>query len=245
MEFLRLWAVERPPRPPLDGIEFVGLAGSKLPDAAARALDHETNARVRQRYGMTEAMTSARQTRHGHEPLQSVGRPTPGVRVWIRQQANGAAGEIMVVGPNVSLGYWGEPPRRRSEPLATGDAGHIDPAGNLFIHGRIREVITVAGRKVAPWVVAGALQEHASVQECVVFGTDDALRGSRVAAAIVTTADVDRRALGAHCRGRLEAYEVPHIWVFVPEIPLATNGKPDVEALRRVAASRKTKRKLS
>ena len=176
-------------------------------------------------------------------PLRSVGQPPPGVRVWLRDSADGGASEIMVAGPNVSLGYWGETSRDASAPFATGDAGHIASTGNLYVHGRIREVIDVAGRKVAPWIVAEAVAQHPSVTECAVFGADDAIRGRRVAAAVVGSALIDHPALRAHCRARLEPHEVPRDWVFLDEIPLSSGGKPDLAALQRATSKAKTARK--
>ena len=189
-------------------------------------------------YGLTETHGSGTWTATtGGDPLESCGRVTPVAELTFRPDSEAGEGEILISGPSVSPGYWGQEPRSRSAPLATGDLGNFDAEGHLYVTGRVRDVVTIAGRRVSPEHVAQVLARHPRVADAIASGVLDPLWGERVAAAVVASARLDRRDLNTHCRTQLKPYEIPRKWAFIDEIPLASSGKPDLSVLRRLVTS--------
>jgi len=196
-----------------------------------------------ERYGLTETgiVTS--------NPIDaprggSVGRPLPGVRVAIRTEHGyldttaaraGERGEICVAGPNVMRGY-GNDPEATTAALHdgyfhTGDLGHCDEDGYLWIDGRIKELIIVGGSNVVPGEVERALAGVQGVAELAVAGVPDDDLGEIVTAYVVAAGDGDadalERSLGAAAEAGLAPYKRPRRYVFVPELPRNAMGKID------------------
>ncbi len=232
--FLRLWAVRRSPRTSLEGFKGILAYAGFVPSGIREEVERAAEIPLISAYSMTEAPWCAFQHATDGEPSDSAGRPTSGVEIEVRDPDAEGSGEIVIRGPNVSPGYLGEAPRSRDGWFVTGDIGRFDAGGHLFIHGRTREVIDVAGRKVAPHVVEAVIGRFAGVDDVSVFGIDDAVRGARVAAAVVSETPVDRTELESFCREHLESHEVPRKWVFVDELPQTASGKPDRTALMQL-----------
>jgi len=174
---------------------------------------------VLQTYGMTQT-SSQIATLSAAEAVQSsgsAGRPLLGVELSISGQ-----GEILVRGPMVSSGAldpadgW----------LHTGDRGRVDPAGYLWVEGRLKDVVVTGGENVACAEVERVLEEHPAVLEAAVAGVPDAEWGELVAAFLVLDGGrLDEAALIAHCRERLAGYKVPRALRVVDALPRNAAGK--------------------
>jgi fatty-acyl-CoA synthase len=111
--------------------------------------------------------------------------------------------------------------------VVTGDVGHLDRWGRLFIDGRDDEMIVSGGENVFPAEVEEALTMHPAVAEAAVIGVDDDEFGQRLKAFVVivdggsTSAD----ALKAFVHDRLARFKTPRDIVFVPELPHTATGK--------------------
>ncbi len=116
----------------------------------------------------------------------------------------------------------------------TGDVGYLDADGWLRITDRAKEMIKVRGFQVAPAEIEAVLHGHPLVDDCAVFGVDDAANGEAVVAAVATHGSVDPDELMALVAGRLASYKQLSRVVTVPEIPRLPSGK----ALRRVLKER-------
>ncbi|MGW8375097.1 AMP-binding protein [Streptomyces sp. ODS28] len=179
----------------------------------------------------------------GHGGRVTVGRPIPGVEVAIRDARGrtlppGEEGEIQVRAPFVMSGYWKRPDLTaevlRDGWLHTGDLGHLDADGYLFVVGRRSDVIIVVGGHVHPTEVEELLLSHPAVAQAAVFGVRDADETEHVHAAVVpraghTPALDDLRAFVTETKGALYAPTALHV---LPELPLTSAGKPDTELLR-------------
>ncbi|MCY1408786.1 Long-chain-fatty-acid--CoA ligase [compost metagenome] len=209
-----------------------------------RALKAFPNSQFMQVYGMTElAPVAAVLPAHYHTPegqalqkLQAAGRPTPLCELRIvdadgRELPHGQAGEIVVRGPTVMLGYWNKPEETakalRDGWMHTGDGGYLDDDGFLYIADRIKDMIVSGGENVYSSEVENALLSHPGVQMCAVIGIPDEQWGEAVHAIIVPVPGVtlDGEALKLHCRGRIAGYKCPRSLEFRQELPLSAAGK--------------------
>ncbi len=111
--------------------------------------------------------------------------------------------------------------------LSSGDVGHFDEDGLLFIDGRDDDMIVSGGENVFPGEVENLLLEHPAVADAAVIGVDDADFGRRLKALIVRAdgADLDVGEVQAHVRSELARHKVPRDVVFVDELPRNATGK--------------------
>jgi acyl-coenzyme A synthetase/AMP-(fatty) acid ligase len=169
----------------------------------------------------------------GTRPLP-IGRACSSDRVWLDPPGE-EVGEIVVDGPTVMLGYWGEPARRG--PYRTGDLGRLGPDGNLEYVGRRDQLVKVRGHRVEPGEIETVLATHPTVASAavVMVGTGLAAR----ILAVVVPADGQRPTLlglKAHCVAHLPGYLVIDALRLVRELPRTANGKVDRAALAAAGA---------
>ena len=111
--------------------------------------------------------------------------------------------------------------------LASGDVGHVDSAGRLFIDGRDDEMIVSGGENVFPGEVEDALEEHPDIAEAAVIGVDDPEFGQRLRTFVVTRTDASMTAedVKHYVAQRLARFKVPRDVVFVDVLPRNPSGK--------------------
>jgi long-chain acyl-CoA synthetase len=221
--------------PRLPDVRLVLSAAAALPRATFDAFREAFGLPVRQLYGTTE--TGALTVNLDADPAAtagSVGRPLPGVRVTIRDGSGGEVedgriGDVVVSSVGMTRGY----AESEDDSLAfrdgwfsTGDRGRIDEDGRLYLTGRTKLLIDVAGRKVDPIEVEDVLATHPRVREVVVVGTATGVEGEeRVKAVVVPDGRCEERDLRRFCAERLAAYKVPETVEFRDEIPRSPVGK--------------------
>lgn len=194
-------------------------------------------------YGLTEAAGTVAATPwplqegEGAGPrLASCGQPIPGVAMRITDGtgqvlAAGAIGRIEVRGANVMKGYWNRPEETtaalRDGWLDTGDLGHMDQEGFLFIVDRAKDMIISGGENVYSSEVEDILFSHPGIAEAAVVGLPDAKWGEVVTAVVVPRKEssLDESEVIAHCRSRLAAYKCPKSVKFVNGLPKSAAGK--------------------
>lgn len=144
----------------------------------------------------------------------------------------GEEGEIIadVASDEAFDGYWRRPDvdarALRHGWYFTGDTGYVDAAGDLFVTGRVDDMIITGGENVSPGEIESVLSLHSAVGEVAVAGLADERWGQRVTAFIKRRAAVDPEALDAWCRqSRLADYKRPRGYVFVADIPKSPVGK--------------------
>ena len=164
--------------------------------------------------------------------LGSVGRPLPSVEVTIRdadgaEQPAGVAGEVWVRGEQVSGEYLGREGGVDDGWFRTRDAGHLDEAGFLYVHGRLDDVIVRGGENLSPGEIEAVLAGHPAVAAAAVVGIPDTEWGERVVAAVVLAegAAVDEGELRAFVRERLRSARTPERIAIRPELPFNETGK--------------------
>ncbi|HET6385296.1 MAG TPA: class I adenylate-forming enzyme family protein [Armatimonadota bacterium] len=167
---------------------------------------------------------------------ESVGLPPPGVDLAIHDEADhrlppNQVGELVIRGPSVFKGYYGRP-EATSEALRdgwfhTGDAAFLDDEGYLFLRGRKKEMIIVAGENVYPIEVENALCDHPAVQEAAVYGMVDRILGEVAHAAVVLRPGetATERDLKAHLSSRLASFKQPRSIRILASLPRNPSGK--------------------
>lgn len=197
-------------------------------------------------YGLTETHSPAtilRDEEMADRP-GSVGRPIPGTQARVvdddrRDVALDDPGELLLRGPNITPGYWGDPEAtaRAISPdgwFATGDLARIDVDGFVHLLDRKKDMIIRGGFKVYSVEVEYALVAHPDVVEAAVVGQPDRLGSEYVVAFVVARegASIDQRALTDHVRERIADYAAPRFVHVVETIPRNRTGKVDKVALR-------------
>jgi len=190
-------------------------------------------------YGLTEAVV-ATMCRPGDDPrtvAHTSGRATAGFEVRIA-----GTGEILLRGPNLMLGYYGDEEATRAAIdadgwLHTGDVGHLDEAGNLTITDRLKDMYICGGFNVYPAEVEQVLARLDGVAESAVIGVADARLGEVGRAYLVTRPGhmLDAGEVLAFCRERLANYKVPRQVVFRDGLPRNPAGKVLKRLLREEA----------
>ena len=123
--------------------------------------------------------------------------------------------------------------------LSSGDVGHIDEDGRLFVDGRDDEMIVSGGENVFPREVEDCLADLDGIREVAVIGVDDEQFGQRLAAFVVleTGAALDEADLAAHVKANLASYKTPREVEFLDELPRNATGKVLKRELRDRQAS--------
>ncbi|MFA5884103.1 MAG: class I adenylate-forming enzyme family protein [Acidimicrobiia bacterium] len=227
----------------LEPLRFVRSGTAPLSPREARRFRDRFGVTVLNSYGQTElggeivGWDADDVKRHGDAKLGSVGRPHEGIEVRIvREDGTDAAvdepGEIWARSPFVMRGYASdqrELDTRLDEKgfLRTGDIGHLDPDGFLWIDGRVSDAINRGGLKIYPADVEEVLRADPAVADVCVAGVPDRRVGEVPWAWIVVApgATLDPDALAARCRERLAPYAVPARFEAVEALPRNDVGK--------------------
>jgi acyl-CoA synthetase (AMP-forming)/AMP-acid ligase II/acyl carrier protein len=229
-------------REPLDSpvsLRFIQSAGAALPDNVRQRLEQILQIPVFNDYGMTEACPIAFDAfLPGGRVANSAGRSC-GLEIRIvgptgEPAAPGVEGEITVRGPAVFSGYLDDPDASRAAFqdgwFKTGDLGHLDGDGNLFVTGRRKEMINRGGEKVAPSEVDAVIASHPAVLEAAAFAVPHPTLGEDVACAVVLRTSVESPLSVGELRrfaaSQLARFKVPNRIYFVDEIPRGELGKP-------------------
>jgi acyl-CoA synthetase (AMP-forming)/AMP-acid ligase II len=218
----------------LSKVRVVAVSGSALPGALSDRWMDVFGDNVYNLYGSTEvAWASIATPADLRAAPGTAGRPPHGTIVRIydddgQTAPQGATGRIFVGNEMQFEGYTGGGNKDVVEGLlSSGDVGHFDEDGRLFVDGRDDDMIVSGGENVFPAEVEDLLSGHDAVAEVAVFGVVDEKFGQRLKAVVVlrdgTQASEDD--LKKHVKSNLAAYKVPRDVEFVEELPRTSTGK--------------------
>ncbi|WFC40772.1 AMP-binding protein [Pseudoxanthomonas sp. SE1] len=233
----------------LSSLRYLTQAGGAMaPAVADRVRAVLPDARLFLMYGQTEATSriSWLPPERLDDKRGSVGIPVQDTQWRILREdgspaATGEAGEVCVRGPGIMQGYWNHPAGTasvlRDGWLHTGDLGHVDADGYLFLQGRRSDMIKTGAHRVHPNDVEEVIAELAGIREVAVVGVDDDTLGQVIKAFVVADECIPRAEdrIKAHCRARLPAYKIPRHITFVEALPRTASGK-----VRRIQLTEQT-----
>ena len=228
----------------------VGVSGGEpLPDAVYQNFLDRFDFKILEGYGLTETSPATNWSTIATHKRHAVGPTLPGVRNFIVDDqlnilAPNQEGEILIAGPNVMAGYYKQPelthqvitqitPGGESKPIRafrTGDIGHIDEDGLLFITGRKKEMLIIGGENVFPREIEEVLIKHPDIHAAAVIGKHDDMRGEVPIAFVELNPDAnpdafEPAALRDFARQHMAQFKVPREIHVIKELPRNPTGK--------------------
>lgn len=235
---------------PLPRALIVGGAGCPEPLLAACA---DRGLLALTTYGLTETCSqlTLQPLRAPHERRAGSGVVLPSSSLSIvdatgRTLGAGETGEIVAAGPTLFDGYLDAPasasaavPATGRGPFFTGDFGHLDAEGTLFVEGRRSDRIVTGGENVSPAEVEAVARRVRGVEDAVVFGVPDERWGEAVALCVVADERVfDEAVLALALRAELSSFKRPRAFARIANVPLTSMGKIDRRAARAAYTAR-------
>ena len=236
-----------PPRD-MSSLRRISYGSAPVPPGLAKKAMDLLGCDLQQRYGLTECGGQATiLTPQDHRDIiagrtsigTSCGQETPmcSIRVVDSDGSDapvGEVGEITIVSPANSIGYWNLPEQTaenfRADGLRTGDLGYLDGDGYLHITGRRTDLIISGGFNVYPAEIERVIAGNTGVDMVAVVGVPDPEWGETPVAVVIPKSHVTDRVgltdeLAALCRAELAGYKQPRRFVFWREFPLGPAGK--------------------
>lgn len=232
-----LLGVKRAGREDFESIRLAVSGAEPLPESVREGFRQRFGVTILEGYGLTETGPIVSWSLPERHMPGAVGTVLPGIDVRIVDGGNrplqtGEHGEIIVRGPSVMAGYYKAPDLTErvfdsDGFFHTGDRGKLDEEGRLWVTGRIKEMMIIAGENVFPNEIEEVIAAHPSVHSAGVVGRVDPSRGE-VPVAFVQLAEgetFDEPALRQWCRDRLAGFKVPRQIQPVDELPRSATGK--------------------
>jgi acyl-CoA synthetase (AMP-forming)/AMP-acid ligase II len=237
---------QNPEAQTLPHLRFVRSASAPLPEAIRVATEAVTGVPVIESYGMTEAASQITAVPL-HAPRAGSAGVAVGVEIQVRAPSNGV-GQIWIRGAGVITGYVGGRAGERFDDdgwLQTGDLGHLDNDGYLFLAGRADDVINRGGELIYPREVEEVLLGDSRVREAAVVGEPHPILGQVPVAYVLAPQqaidDTGRDALIAElerrCAEQLSRFKCPARFEVVAELPRASTGKIRRRDLRELSSA--------
>jgi acyl-CoA synthetase (AMP-forming)/AMP-acid ligase II len=227
----------------LESLRWADVFGApSSPDLLMRFAKLFPNAVVINGWGMTEIVPPISASSPGN--IQSVGKPVPNnVELKIfdahdNEVATGGVGEIVAKGKSVFCGYYKEPDLNKevfkNGWFYTGDLGHFDKQGNLYIIGKSKDTIKVGGELVWAAEIEEVLLKHPCIKEAAAIGIPDKLRGEVVKCFIVLKEGIvlPSRYIMEYLRENLAKFKLPRQIEYLDELPKTGTGKINKAALK-------------
>ena len=232
----------------LSSVRIAVSGAAALPVSVLEAFRERYGIDIWEGYGLTETAPAATSNAMLRAPLPgSVGAPLPDVEVRIvddqgRDCSPGDPGEVLLRGPNVFSGYWGDEDATREVLdedgwFATGDVGYLD-GEVLYLVDRLKDLVIVSGFNVYPSEVEEVLARHPRIAAAAVVGVPHPATGEAVKAFVQPTADggdLTADEVLDHARRHLARFKCPETVEFVRELPLLATGKLQRRRLRSTA----------
>lgn len=217
-----------------------------FPVANLLAFQKRFNCTVFEAYGLSEA-SPAVSTNYYNRPTKpgSIGQPIPEVAVRVVDDQDqdvppGEVGELLVKGPNVSLGYYKLPEETaktfRHEWLHTGDMAKMDEEGYLYIVERKKDIIIRGGFNIYPHDIEEILYQHPAIKDAVAIGVPAPMMGEEIKVYVVLKEGMTivAKEILQYCQSHLAKYKWPKLIEFMNSLPRNPMGKILRKELRKL-----------
>jgi long-chain acyl-CoA synthetase len=221
----------------LGAVRYCFSAAAIMAAEIVRQWKERTGIIISEGYGLTESASAVTYNHYYRHVIGSVGTVVPGVEVQIRDMdgnkvEQGQEGEICIRGHNIMKAYLNNPEDTQSAFwgdgwFRSGDVGHLDGDGYLFIVDRIKDMIITGGENVYPHEVEEVLYTRQEIEGCAVVGLPDREWGERVTAFITLRPGqkITPEELKAFLKSRLSSFKVPKEYIVVNDLPKSAAGK--------------------
>lgn len=228
-------------------LRFIRAVASPLQSRLYVDLEELFSVPIIHTFGMTEAgpLVSSTRLPPNHRAIGSSGLPI-NTDVAIlgetgRLDGSNETGEVIIRGPSVFSGYEGAEETNKERFIdgwfRTGDLGHLDDHGELFITGRIKELISRGGEKFSPNEIEDVLLLNENISEAAVFSIRHETLDEEVAAAVVLKRAMSVDEIKKFVGEKLASFKIPKVIVMVDKLPLNPIGKIDKLALSEACMS--------
>ena len=234
----------------LSSIRRLSGGGAAMPEAVAAKLQELCQIDYIEGYGMSETMAATHINPPDRPRKQCLGIPIFDVDarvvdpVTFTELPAGKVGEIIVHGPQLMQGYWGQAEATAQafvtldgkRFLRTGDLARTDDDGYFYMVDRLKRMINASGYKVWPAEVEALMYAHPAIQEVCVIAARDERRGETVKAVVVLRdafkGQVSEQDIVDWAHGHMAAYKSPRLVSFVDSLPKSGTGKVQWRALQ-------------
>jgi long-chain acyl-CoA synthetase len=217
-------------------LRYAFAGSAPIPLDLVKGFKEKFGVRIIDGYGLTEVTGVSTLSFNTPENWTSIGMALAGQDVEIMDDENnilpyGERGEICIRGDAVMIGYLNKPEATvetiKDDWLHTGDMGHMDETGYVYISGRKKEMINRGGENIYPREIEIPLEKHPKIAEVAVIGAPDTALGERVRACIVLNDDCTMTAeeVKAYLQDKIAKYRIPEFVEFMDQFPRNPTGK--------------------
>ena len=215
----------------LSSLKCIVSGGAALSPALAQETLERIGPNLFNMYGTSEAGVGIIATPEMlRRKPESIGRPIAGVRVRISDASDQVVGE----GETGRLCIRSAWTTSRKSWIETGDLAYCDADGDLFLRGRVDDMIVSGGENVYPIELENVLAQHPDIDSCSVVGIADSEFGQRLKAVVTVNSgiSIDESTLREWLKPRLARHQMPAVIEFRDELPYTALGKLDRKALK-------------
>ncbi len=217
-------------------LRYAFAGSAPIPLELVKGFTDKFGVRIIDGYGLTEVSGVSTLSVNTPDNWTAIGMALPSQEVEIMDDANnilpyGDRGEICIRGDAVMMGYLNKPEATaetiRDGWLHTGDMGHMDEAGYVYISGRKKEMINRGGENIYPREIEIPLEKHPKISEVAVIGAPDPALGERVRACIVLMENCTMTAdeVKSYLADKIAKYKIPEFVEFMDKFPRNPTGK--------------------
>jgi malonyl-CoA/methylmalonyl-CoA synthetase len=235
---------QAPPGTRFDRVRLFVSGSAALPASVHEAFEATFGASILERYGSTEFGFALGNRYEGPRFAGTVGFPLPDVRIRL-DGPDGEAGEVLVNGPNVCAGYWGDPEKSAAAFLTdpdgarwfkSGDLATFDPERGYTICGRLKDLIISGGFNIYPSEVEDELLRVPGIRAGAIVGRPDDARGEVPVAFVEADDPFEAAVVIETMRDRLASFKVPKAVYRLDALPRNAMGKVEKTRLRAMLA---------
>jgi long-chain acyl-CoA synthetase len=228
---------------------FVGFA--PLPLKVKNEFERRYGVRLIENYGLSETLFVTARSHENNSGAGYVGNPLPEIELRIvndaqESVARGTDGDVQILTPDLMAGYLDADgvllETNSSTWFSTGDVGHLDEGGSLFITGRKKDLIIRGGVNISPAAIEEALIQVEGITEVAVVSIPHELYGEDIVAVLKLVADVELEAIldsvMEHAKRNLAQHQQPARYIVIDELPRTANGKVQKARIRELVAEK-------